>query len=456
MDLHIINGTIVNAESTFEADILCRNGKISRIGKDLVSDHAKVQTIDASGCLVFPGGIDPHVHMHLKTGSGYSADDFLTGSTAALYGGTTTIVDFVTPEKNQTLQEATQLRMKEADNCLCDHSLHVSPVVWRTCMPEEISRMVSETGLRTFKVYMAYKDSIGLDDTVILQVMKAVAKAGGVVLLHCETGDEIDQNRKKLIFENKTSPLFHPVSRPGDMEAEAVSKAIEMAGQTDCTIYIVHVSSKKSLEHIKKARARGLKIYAETCPQYLLLDDSLYDGPFEEVCKYVMSPPLRKKEDREALWEALRSGVIQTIGTDHCPFTLEQKKTGLHDFTLIPNGAGGVEHRMALLYTYGVLTGKITLNEFVALISANAAKIMGFYPRKGMIAEGADADIVVWNRNRDSRISAQTHHSAGDQNIYEGFKTTGSPEMVIKDGQIVVLSGVLNRIPGRFLKTNAF
>lgn len=456
MDLHIINGTIVNAESTFEADILCRNGKISRIGTDPIPDHSSVQTIDASGCLIFPGGVDPHVHMHLKTSSGYSADDFQTGSIAALYGGTTTMVDFVTPEKNQTLHEATQLRLKEAENCLCDHSFHVSPVVWRTCMPEEISRMVSETGLRTFKVYMAYKDSIGLDDAEILQVMKSVAKAGGMVLLHCETGDKIDQNRKKLIFENKTSPLFHPVSRPGEMEAEAVRKAINMASQTGCTIYIVHVSSKKSLDHIKKARAKGLKVYAETCPQYLLLDDSLYDGSFEDVCKFVMSPPLRKKEDQEALWEAMRSGDIQTIGTDHCPFALNQKLTGKDDFTKIPNGAGGVEHRMQLVYAYGVLSGKISLNEFVALTSANAAKILGLYPQKGLISEGSDADLVIWNKKKEDLISAKTHHSAGDQNIYEGFQTTGSPEIVIKSGQIVVQNGVINLIPGRFLKTNAF
>lgn len=454
MDLHIINGTIVNADRSFEAAILCRKGKIFRIGKDLVSDHAMVQTIDASGCLVFPGGIDPHVHMHLKTKAGYSADDFYSGSVAALHGGTTSFVDFVTPEKNQSLAEATAMRAQEAENCLCDHSFHVSPTEWRACMPNEISNMISINRLKTFKVYMAYKDTIGLKDEEILLVMKAVAKAGGLVLLHCETGDEIEQNRNRLISEKKTSPFFHPVSRQGNMEAMAVKRAIALATEAACAIYIVHVSSKESLEYIQNARSKGLKVFAETCPQYLLLDDTRYEGSFEDACRFVMSPPLRKTEDQEALWEAMRSGTIQTVGTDHCPFTLEQKRLGRHDFTQIPNGAGGIEHRLALLYTYGVLTGKISLNQFVALTAANAAKIMGFYPQKGVIAEGSDADLVVWNTKKKSQISAKNHHSAGDQSIYEGFRTIGSPQIVIKSGEIVVQNDILSPKTGRFLETN--
>jgi dihydropyrimidinase len=454
MDLHIINGTIVNADRSFESEILCREGKITRIGKDLESDHSMVRTLDASGCLIFPGGIDPHVHMHLKTKSGYSADDFYSGSVAALHGGTTTFVDFVTPEKNQSLADATALRIQEAENCLCDHSFHVSPVEWRACMPNEISNMVSKTRLKTFKVYMAYKDTIGLKDEDILLVMKAVAKAGGMVLLHCEAGDEIEQNRNRLIAEDKTAPLYHPVSRQGKMEADAVKRAIALATEAECSVYIVHVSTKESLEHIKNAQSKGLKVFTETCPQYLLLDDTKYEGTFEDVCRFVMSPPLRKKEDQEALWEALRSGIIQTIGTDHCPFTLEQKRLGVHDFTQIPNGAGGIEHRLALMYTCGVLTGKISLNQFVALTATNAAKIMGFYPRKGVIAEGSDADLIVWNAKKKSLISAKNHHSTGDQSIYEGFNTTGSPQIVIKAGEVVVQNSILTPKTGRFLETN--
>jgi len=454
MDLLIINGSLINSSGTLRADILCRDGKIIQIGENLANENDQIQTIDASGCLIFPGGIDPHVHMHLKTNSEFSADDFYTGSKAALIGGTTTLVDFVTPEKGQTLIQATELRMKEAENCLCDYTFHVSPVEWRACMPNEITRIANESHLRTFKVYMAYKDTIGLDDGEILLVMKAVAKAGGMVLLHCETGDDIESKRIQLIAEKKLSPRYHSVSRPAQMEATAVKRAIDLAAEAGCPIYIVHVSTKLSLEYIQKAQSNGQPVFAETCPQYLLLDDTSYEGAFDQVCGYVMSPPLRKKEDKEALWEALRTGIIQTIGTDHCPFNLEQKRLGRDNFTLIPNGAGGVEHRMTLLYSYGVLTGKISVNQFVSLTSANAAKILGFYPQKGLIAEGSDADLIVWNTEKVQMISVGNHHSQSDINIYEGFKTKGSPDVVIKNGQVVVESGTLTELPGRFLKTN--
>ncbi|HAQ38102.1 MAG TPA: dihydropyrimidinase [Saprospirales bacterium] len=394
--------------------------------------------------------------MHLKTNSGYSADDFYSGSRAALKGGTTTLVDFVTPEKDQTLIQATELRIKEAENSLCDYSFHVSPVEWRTCLPNEIAKMVNETRLRTFKVYMAYKDTIGLDDAEILLVMRAVAKAGGMVLLHCETGDDIESKRKQLIAEKKLSPRYHPVSRPANMEATAVKRAIDLAAEAGCPIYIVHVSTKMSLEYIQKAQSNGQQVFAETCPQYLLLDDASYEGEFDQVCGYVMSPPLRKKEDNEALWEAVRTGIIQTIGTDHCPFKLEQKRLGRHNFTLIPNGAGGVEHRMTLLYSYGVLTGKISVNQFVSLTSYNAAKILGLYPQKGLIAAGSDADLIVWNTEKNQVISVGNHHSQSDINIYDGFKTKGSPDVVVKNGQIVYVSGAWSEFPGRFLETNPF
>jgi dihydropyrimidinase len=322
-------------------------------------------------------------------------------------------------------------------------------------MQAEIEECV-KSGFRSFKVYMAYKDSIGLNDDVLLKVMQVIGKVGGVLLVHCEMGDEIDELRDQLFKENKTSPFYHPLSRPAILEAQAVKKAIELAAKTNCALYIVHVSSEKSLSHIHEAQAKGQKVYAETCPQYLLLDDSKYNGSFKETAAYVMSPPLRKRQDKEALWKALQDGNFQTIGTDHCPFNLEQKRNGEEDFRKIPNGAGGVEHRMALLYTYGVFEGRISLNQLVELTSTNAAKIFGLYPQKGIIAEGSDADIVIWNPGTEEVISAKTHHQNNDQSIYEGIKARGSVDMIIRDGRVILENNKLCKhlSQGQLLKTN--
>ena len=452
----IKNGTVVNAGGSQRADVLIRDGKIIETGSRLELASGEGMAINAEGRYLFPGGIDPHVHMHLPTPAGYSSDDFLTGSKAALYGGTTTIIDFVTPKKGQLLSDAIALRKTEAEGCLTDYSFHVSPVEWRDSMEQEIADCMEKEGFRSFKVYMAYKDSIGLNDDVLLKVMKAVGKAGGMVTAHCELGDEIEILRNKFAAENKLAPVYHPLSRPPEAEALAVKKAIELAGEANCPLYIVHVSSKESLAHIAKAKNKGQEVYAETCPQYLLLDDSKFEGDFEEVSKFVFSPPLRKKADNDALWEALKSGVIDTVGTDHCPFTQEQKNRGRNDFREIPNGAGGVEHRLNLLYTYGVLAEKISIGQFVALTSANAAKIFGMFSGKGTIEKGADADVVIWNPETEKTISADTHCSNCDLDIYEGFKITGAPEIVIRNGIIVKENNNLtdNLRPGRLLKTN--
>ncbi len=452
----IKNGTVVNAGGSQRADVLIRDGKIIETGSRLELASGEGMAINAEGRYLFPGGIDPHVHMHLPTPAGYSSDDFLTGSKAALYGGTTTIIDFVTPKKGQLLSDAIALRKTEAAGCVTDYSFHVSPVEWRDSMEQEIADCMEKEGFRSFKVYMAYKDSIGLNDDVLLKVMKAVGKAGGMVTAHCELGDEIEILRNKFAAENKLTPKYHPLSRPPEAEALAVKKAIELAGEANCPLYIVHVSSKESLAHIAKAKNKGQEVYAETCPQYLLLDDSKFEGDFEEVSKFVFSPPLRKKADNDALWEALKSGVIDTVGTDHCPFTQEQKNRGRNDFRKIPNGAGGVEHRLNLLYTYGVLAEKISIGQFVALTSANAAKIFGMFSGKGTIEKGADADVVIWNPETEKTISADTHCSNCDLDIYEGFKITGDPEIVIRNGIIVKENNNLtdNLRPGRLLKTN--
>lgn len=450
MKLLVKNGTIVTSDKIFNADILISEGKIIKINKT-ITDGNNYRKIDADKKYVFPGGIDPHVHMHLSTFAGYSSDDFYTGSIAALFGGTTTLIDFVTPQKGQSLPDALVERKKEAENCLTDYSFHISPISWHKDLKDEIKECVSQ-GITSFKVYTAYKNSIGLEDDELFKVMQDVAAVGALLTVHAELGDDIEDLRNRFFAEGKTSPEYHALSRPDRTEAEAVEKIIEFAKQTGCKVYIVHVSSAESLKYIKEAQLKKIPVYAETCPQYLLLDDTKLKGTFEDTAKYVFSPPLRKT-GKDKLWQALKNTTLQTIGTDHCPFTFNQKLLGKSDFRKIPNGAGGVEHRMSLLYTYGVLKKKISLTDFVKITSANTAKIFGLYPQKGEIAVGSDADIVIWN-NIEEIISANMHHQNCDLNIYEGLKIKAKPEIIIKNGNIVIsdgkLSDKINR--GHFLK----
>jgi dihydropyrimidinase len=440
MIILIKNSKVVTATQIFQSDILIENGKIKAISSCITSKADRV--IDASGRFLFPGGFDPHVHMHLPTLAGFSADDFYSGSKAALFGGTTTIIDFVTPRKGQSLIDALEERIKEAENSLVDFTFHISPIEWRETTEAEINECVRR-GFTSFKVYMAYKSSIGLSDDALQKVMAAVAKAGGMVTVHAEMGDEIELLRNKFFSEGKTEPLYHPLSRPSYTESEAVKRVIEMAHKAQCTLYIVHVSSKESLLHIKNAQQQGQKVFAETCPHYLLLNDSNYEGCFTKTAPFVLSPPLRKTEDSLALWTAMSTGTVQTIGTDHCPFSMKQKEEGLNDFRKIPNGAGGVEHRLALLYTHGVLKNRINLNQFVDLTSTLPAKIFGLYPQKGGISVGSDADLVVWDTSSRAIISPDTHHQAADINIFEGFETLGIPEYVIKRGVVAIERGNL-------------
>jgi len=436
MNLLIKNGLIVNADKSFKSDILFVNGKIYKIGNDITIPDLKFSIIDAANCMIFPGGIDPHVHLHLPTPAGFSADNFETGSRAAIAGGTTSLIDFVTPQHGQSIVEALHLRRMEAANNLCDVKLHVSPVEWTDQTEQEIIHCIKNEGTKSFKVYMAYQSTIGLKDEDIYKVMKVVGKHGGIVTMHCEVDEIIEKNRKQFLSEGKTAPKFHPLSRPNAVEAEAVKKAIALADKADCPLYTVHVSTHEALDHIQKAQSKGQPVYAETCPQYLLLDENLYDQPFDQACKYVMSPPLRKKEDQKALWQAIAEGIIQTVGTDHCPFTLKQKRYGVNDFTKIPNGAGGVEHRMSLLYTYGVLQNRISLQKFAEVTSTNAAKIFGWYPQKGIIREGSDADLVVCDPKAKQKISAKTQHQNCNLNVYEDFEVQGLPKYTFIDGTI--------------------
>jgi len=435
MDILIKDATIVNSESSEKSDVLISGGKIADVRPGIEAKHG-IKIIDATGKFILPGAVDPHVHMQLPTPAGPSSDDFSTGSVAALHGGTTTLIDFVTPHRGQPLTEALDLRIAEAKASLCDCYFHVSPVEWRDTTEDEIAECVKR-GIKSFKVYLAYKNSVGLNDNDFLKVLKAVAKHNAIVTVHCESGDEIEILRNDYAKKGNTSPLYHAMSRPASLEAEAVKNAIDLAKVADCPLYIVHVSSELSLKYIAEAKKSGQRVYAETCPQYLLLDDSLYKGNFDETVKYVISPPLRKKADNEALWDAIKSGLIDTVGTDHCPFNLSQKSVGVNDFRLIPNGAGGVEHRLALMYTYGVKSNRISINRMVEVVSAAPAKNFGLYPQKGTVSEGSDADLVIWNPVPENTIKTESHIMKCDLDIYDGIKTSGRAECVIKDGRVV-------------------
>ncbi len=441
MNILIRNGIVVTGSHIQTADILIREGTIAEVVPGLPENCAD-RIIEAGGKYILPGGVDPHVHMHLPGPAGFSSDDFFTGSRAALYGGTTTLIDFVTPARGEPLTKALEKRMEEAKSSLADYSFHVSPVEWRKTTEEEIRECLA-AGVTSFKVYMAYRSTVGLNDQDILEVMKSVAGAGGIVTVHCETGDEIEKLRNSYYAEGYAEPFYHHLSRPAQTESDAVARAIRLAEKAACPLYIVHVSAKESLKHIREAKARGQQVFAETCPQYLLLDSSGYLGDFSHTVPYIMSPPLRTREDNEALWTALADGTVSVVGTDHCPYTMAQKETGIGDFRKIPGGAGGVEHRLALLYTYGVLGNRISMNRMVDLISANPAVIFGLHPKKGTVAAGADADLVIWNPDAQGTISSATHHQNCDINIYEGFPVRGNADYVIAGGRVIIENGIL-------------
>jgi dihydropyrimidinase len=452
MNLLIKNTRIVSEQGIQNTNVFLSDGKIAHIGVSPESGSID-RIIDAKFKILLPGGIDPHVHLHLPTQAGFSSDDFLSGSVAALMGGTTTIIDFVTPQRGQSMLEALEIRIAEAVPSLVDYSFHVSPVEWRNTTEEEIQACV-RAGFPSFKVYLAYKSSVGINVETFRKVLSAVAKAGGMVTVHAEMGDEVDCLRDNFVAEGNTHPMYHPLSRPPKTESDAVKMAIELASETGCPLYIVHVSSAESLEHIRRAQQRGQKVFAETCPHYLLLNDSVYSGNFNQVAPFVLSPPLRKTTDVDALWRSISAGTVQTIGTDHCPFNLEQKAFGKTDFRKIPNGAGGIEHRLSLLYSYGVVKERICWDEFVAVTASNSAQIFKLSPAKGTISVGADADLVLWNSDKKSVISAKTHISKADTEIFEGFRTFGAPELVIKGGEVVVDKGRIidNTTQGKLLR----
>ncbi len=454
MNLLIENGTVVTSNKTEVTDIFINRNRIAAIGKNLkITDNTTV--IDATDKYVFSGGIDAHVHLDLPTPAGTSSDNFETGSIAAIYGGTTSIIDFVTPSKNESLITAFEKRLKNAKNSKIDYGFHMSITSWNKNTAKEMEHCVNELGITSFKTYMAYKGAIGIEENELYEVMKTAAKLKVVVTIHCELGDEIIKLQKEFIAKGNTTPAYHALSRPNYVEAESVKHVVELAKKTKCIVYIVHTSTKESVKIIETAQKNGVTVFSETCPQYLLLNDTVYNKPYPNSLKYVISPPIRKIADQNALWKAIKNKTVQFVATDHCPFnTKGQKALGKNDFTKIPNGAGGIEERLALLYTYGVLKNKISINEFVAITSTNPAKVFGIYPQKGEIAVGSDADIVIWNPKTKNIISAKTHHQNCDSNIYEGFKTKGNAEIVIINGKIVLEKALISikTQKGKYLK----
>lgn len=452
----ILNATLINATSSQEADIAVSNGKIEAIGKLSPEEFAGYEKIDASGKYIFPGGMDPHVHLALPTPAGNSCDDFITGSKAAIAGGTTGFIDFVTPLRGQSLPEAVRLRKAEAAASLVDFSLHAGISEWNLHAPSEIIQCIEKEGITSFKTYLAYRESIGIKYAELKTAMEIVGPAGGMMLVHCEDGDIVTGLQKSFLRESKTNASCHAHSHPPIAEIRAVEKVIELSAITGCPVYIVHTSTSGAANAILKAKESGIKVSGETCIQYLMLDDSVYADSIENirVLPFVISPPLRSLKDQDRLWKGLSDGTFSTLATDHCPFNLYgQKDLGINDFTKIPNGAGGIEHRLSLLYTYGVQAGKITINQFVNLTSTSPAGIFGFGNRKGKLQPGYDADIVIWNPDAKEVISTKNHFQNCDSDIYEGIPVQGKPEIVMVNGNIAFKDGVLRTegLKGHFI-----
>jgi dihydropyrimidinase len=432
----ITRGTVVTASDTFHADVLLDGERIAAIAESL--DVPADREIDAAGKLVLPGGIDVHTHLDLPVSDFASADDFESGTIAAAYGGTTTIIDYATQFRGQTLDQALRAWRGKADGrAAVDYGFHMAVTDLTPSVEREMDALVAE-GVASFKVYMAYPDALMMDDGAILRALARAAANGALVCIHAENGLAIAELVRRALAEGRRAPRDHALTRPAELEREAVHRAITLAEVAGAPIYIVHLSSALALDEVRRARARGVAVLAETCPQYLLLSDELYAQPGFEGAKAVMSPPLRARQDQEALWSGLASDDVQVIATDHCPFTLADKARGLDDFSRIPNGAPGIETRIALIYDACVRERRLTLNRFVNVVATAPAKIFGLYPRKGTIAVGSDADIVIFDPNRTMQLSAATHHMRVDYSLYEGRRVSGMVETVLSRGRVVI------------------
>src|SRR6266496_127203 len=453
MTLLIKHGTIVTATDQYAGDVFVDGEKISTIGTSLTMPADR--TIDATGKYLFPGGIDVHTHLDMPFGGSTSSDDFETGTIAAAHGGTTTVIDFAIQYHGQTLHHALETWSQKAEGrAAIDYGFHMIVTELTDQVEQEMDDLVRE-GVTSFKLFMAYPGVFMLDDASIFKALLRTGRNGGTICMHAENGGVIDVLVKKALAEGKTAPKYHALTRPARAEAEATHRAIALAEMADVPIYIVHLSAAEALDMVTEARDRGLPAHAETCPQYLFLSYENYEEPGFAGAKYVMSPPLRAKETQDRLWRGLAFNDLQAISTDHCPFCMkEQKELGTDDFSKIPNGAPGVETRMSLVYDGGVRPGRISLNRFVELTSTSPAKIFGLFPRKGTIAPGSDADIVVFDPNRTITLSAKTLHMNVDYNPYEGRQVTGATDTVLSRGRVVIEDGkfVGRAGAGSFLK----
>ncbi|PLR79887.1 dihydropyrimidinase [Bacillus canaveralius] len=444
----IKNGIIVTASDTFQADILVENGKISTIGSSLSAPGAEI--IDAAGCFVFPGGIDPHTHLDMPFGGTVTKDDFETGTIAAAFGGTTTIIDFCLTNKGEPLKNSIQTwHAKSKQKAVIDYGFHLMIGEINEHVLGELPQVIEEEGITSFKVFMAYKNVFQADDETLFRTLLAAKELGALVMVHAENGDVIDYLTKKAIAEGNRDPIYHALTRPPVVEGEATGRAAQLAGLANSQLYVVHVSCADAVERIAEARSKGFDIWGETCPQYLVLDQSYLEKPNFEGAKYVWSPPLREKWNQDVLWNALKNGQLQTLGSDQCSFDFKgQKDLGRNDFTKIPNGGPTIEDRISILFSEGVKKGRITLNQFVDITSTRVAKLFGLFPKKGTIAIGTDADIVIFDPNVVRTISAESHHMAVDYNAFEGMKVYGEPVSVLSKGEFVIRNKQFVGTPG--------
>ena len=456
--LVIRGGTVVNADRAFVADVLTQDGKIVAVGTGLTAS-AGATVVDAGGQYVMPGGIDPHTHMQLPFMGTTTMDDFFTGTAAGMAGGNTTIIDFVIPNPKQPLMEAYKIWREWAEKSASDYSFHVAVTWWDETVKRDMGTLVQEEGVNSFKHFMAYKNAIMCDDETLVNSFKRALELGAMPTVHAENGELVYLLQKQVAEMGVTGPEGHPLSRPPMVEAEAANRAIAIADVLNVPIYVVHVSCIESAEAIARARARGQRVYGEVLAGHLVLDDSVYRNPdFATAAAHVMSPPFRPVGHQEFLWRGLQSGNLHTTATDHCTFCAAQKTAGKDNFAQIPNGTGGVEERLAVIWDAGVNTGRLTPSEFVAITSANTAKLFNIYPQKGSVSVGADADLVVWDPAGSKTLSAKTQHSKGDFNIFEGRTVRGIPSHTISQGELVFVQGDLRAVRGRgrYIKRPAF
>lgn len=455
MSTVIKGGTIVTADLTYKADVKIEGGKIVEIGPNLSGDDV----LDAAGCYVMPGGIDPHVHLEMPFMGTYSADDFESGTRAGLAGGTTMVVDFCLPDPGQSLLDALKRWDNKSTRANCDYSFHMSVTWWGEQVFNEMKTVVEEHGINTFKHFMAYKGALMVNDDEMFASFQRCAALGALPLVHAENGDVVAAMQQKLMDEGNNGPEGHAYSRPPSVEGEATNRAIIIADMAGAPLYVVHTSCEQAHEAIRRARQNGMRVYGEPLIQHLTLDESEYfNKDWDHAARRVMSPPFRNKQHQDSLWAGLAAGSLQVVATDHCAFTGDQKRFGVGDFRKIPNGTGGLEDRMPMLWTYGVNTGRLTMNEFVAVTSTNIAKILNVYPRKGAILVGADADIVVWDPKRSKTISAKNQQSSIEYNVFEGKEVNGLPRYTLTRGVVAIEEGTVKTREGhgQFVKREPF